>query len=109
MVAATAQGTLYLFGHRYKPAAAGLGVTVICLAVGAVVAAILARTAVLAVLVYCMRGRDAIEWCSPSACRSFADWFGASWCFAGGRQQGLRVLGLGIALCGDHGQEAPHG
>lgn len=111
MVALTALGILYIFTHLYQPTVGALGSVEFFGAAAILAAGVLARTAVLAVLVYWTRGRSAIEWCSPSACRSIADWLGSSWCFAGagGRQQGMRVLGLGIALYGDHGQGVCHG
>lgn len=111
MVALTATGLLYILSHLPELWVLHLARVEFCLAVGALAAGVLARTIVLAVLVYWARGRRAIEWCSPSAYRSVAGWLGSSWCFAGagGRQQGMRVLGLGIALYGDHGHEVCHG
>jgi len=75
-------------------------------AVTAVGAAILVQTLVLLALVYATRGERAIEWCSPSECLSFESWCAYSWSFygAGGRHEGFRLFGLGIALQGDHGQ-----
>jgi len=68
----------------------------------------LVRALCLLALVYVRRGPAAVEWCSPADCTSFTHWVCCSWSFpgAGGRQEGLRVCGLGIALKGTHGQDA---
>jgi hypothetical protein len=101
-------GLMYLIrnlgGLEFLPlAGVVVGMTAIALLVGLVV-----RTLSLAAMVYLARGRAALEWCMPGECATFATWFGCSWGFAGkdGWQEGIRVCGLGIALCGTHGQAA---
>ena len=72
---------------------------------------VLVRTCVLALLACIARGPDALDWCAPGECVSFATWLGCTWGFPGkdGWQEGVRVCGLGIALRGTHGQEVSHG
>lgn len=71
---------------------------------GAIAVFIVARLLSLALLTFLVRGTVALEWARPSECVSFDSWLMCSWNFAGrnGRQEGLRVFGLGIALQGDH-------
>lgn len=94
----------------------GMDALALMLAVGAISTLALlcgvgVRTCVLALLASIARGPDALDWCTPSECVSFAAWLGCTWGFPGkdGWQEGLRVCGLGIALRGTHGQEAAHG
>jgi len=104
-------GLMYLIQHLgglefVSLAGVVVGITAVALLVGVFV-----RTLSLAAMVYLARGRAALEWCAPGECATFATWFGCSWGFpgAGGWQEGIRVLGLGIALRGTHGGERTHG
>lgn len=78
--------------------------TLVGIALATVAAFFVARLLSLAMLTYLTRGTVAIEWARPSECVSLDSWLMRSWNFAGrnGRQEGLRVFGLGIALQGDH-------
>jgi hypothetical protein len=82
----------------------GVVVVLTTMAMLTLVAALFARIMSLALLTLLTRGTIALEWARPSECVSFDSWMACSWNFAGrnGRQQGLRFLGLGIALQGDH-------
>jgi hypothetical protein len=53
-------------------------------------------------LVLLFRGPGFIDWVSPAACSSFSSWLGCSWHFfgKGGQQEGVRILGIGIAFQG---------
>lgn len=110
-VAVLTPGLLYLMRHMFAMefwplAGVEFGISALSL-----LASLTVRTLSLAAMVRLARGREALEWCAPSECATFAGWLGSSWGFpgAGGWQEGIRVFGLGIALSGTHGNESAHG
>lgn len=106
-----AAGLVILMSQLARLTSGSLLALVFSISAVALMTGVLVRALSLAAMVYLARGRGALEWCAPSECATFATWLGCSWSFpgAGGWQAGIRILGLGIALCGTHGSEDDHG
>ena len=104
-------GMAYLIQHLGGLDFFPLAGVVLAISTASLLAGVAVRTLTLALMVYAARGPVALDWCAPGECATFATWLGCSWGFfgAGGWQEGIRVCGLGIALRGTHGNEAPRG
>lgn len=84
-------------GHDWWPA-----LWIPCIATGGLFALAVTRLLALTVLIRLWRGASAVAWHWPKECTSVYGWIGGTWKFesASGRQEGMRVLGLSLALQG---------
>lgn len=76
---------------------------VLALVAGAAVVALWSSALLLhSVHVRLARGPGFVAWAQPSACTSWGSWLSHHWSFfsEGGRQEGLRLLGIEIAFSG---------
>lgn len=104
-------GLVYLMQHLGGLDFLPLAGVVLAISTASLLAGVAIRTLTLALMVCAARGPAALDWAAPSECATFATWLGCSWGFFGasGWQEGIRVCGLGVALQGTHGNEAPRG